>query len=559
MTALNTNALTALPVVPEVDGELITPAALMAGAVDPELASRPLSVFDLMRVGIGPSSSHTVGPMRAGAAFGAALVRNLERRRQAAQAGAASLSGAPAQDPQASAPAQDPQASVPAQSAQETQDTALPQVTRLTVELYGSLGATGRGHATDRAVVMGLGGYNPKTVPQEVCANFWDQVEAQGYVQMPGLGQVPFSTSKDIMFLPGRVLSYHVNGMTLTAYDAAGAEILRRTYFSVGGGFVMEDVGSDGHPEIRALATAETKEVSATLAPYPFSSANELLAICRRTGLRISDVVLANEVSARTEQEVIDYIRLLETTMMQCIEAGCKAQGVLPGVLGVHRRANALYQRLLAEEKTPADAYCRRDPLRGMDWVNLYALAVNEENAAGHRVVTAPTNGSAGIMPAVLAYYRHFCPGANDDGVRRFMLAATAVGALIKTNASIAGAEVGCQGEVGSASSMAAAGLTEALGGTPEQVENAAEIAMEHNLGLTCDPVGGLVQIPCIERNAVASVKAINASRMALWGEGRHQVSLDTVIETMRQTGEDMLSKYKETSLGGLAVNVVEC
>ena len=365
MTALNTNALTALPVVPEVDGELITPAALMAGAVDPELASRPLSVFDLMRVGIGPSSSHTVGPMRAGAAFGAALVRNLERRRQAA---------------------------------------ALPQVTRLTVELYGSLGATGRGHATDRAVVMGLGGYNPKTVPQEVCANFWDQVEAQGYVQMPGLGQVPFSTSKDIMFLPGRVLSYHVNGMTLTAYDAAGAEILRRTYFSVGGGFVMEDVGSDGHPEIRALATAETKEVSATVAPYPFSSANELLAICRRTGLRISDVVLANEVSARTEQEVIDYIRLLETTMMQCIEAGCKAQGVLPGVLGVHRRANALYQRLLAEEKTPADAYCRRDPLRGMDWVNLYALAVNEENAAGHRVVTAPTNGSAGIMPAVLAY-----------------------------------------------------------------------------------------------------------------------------------------------------------
>ena len=572
MTALNTNALTALPVVPEVDGELITPAALMAGAVAPELASRPLSVFDLMRVGIGPSSSHTVGPMRAGAAFGAALVRNLERRRQAAQAGAASSSGAPAQESQsaqgvqnsqasaassASAPAQDPQTTQLPQ--QETQAAALPQITRLTVELYGSLGATGRGHATDRAVVMGLGGYNPKTVPQEVCSNFWDQVEAQGYVQMPGLGQVPFSTSKDIMFLPGRVLSYHVNGMTLTAYDAAGAEILRRTYFSVGGGFVMEDVGSDGHPEIRALATAETKEVSATVAPYPFSTANELLAICRRTGLRISDVVLANEVSARTEQEVIDYIRLLETTMMQCIEAGCKAQGVLPGVLGVHRRANALYQRLLAEEKTPADAYCRRDPLRGMDWVNLYALAVNEENAAGHRVVTAPTNGSAGIMPAVLAYYRHFCPGANDDGVRRFMLAATAVGALIKTNASIAGAEVGCQGEVGSASSMAAAGLTEALGGTPEQVENAAEIAMEHNLGLTCDPVGGLVQIPCIERNAVASVKAINASRMALWGEGRHQVSLDTVIETMRQTGEDMLSKYKETSLGGLAVNVVEC
>ena len=320
MTALNTNALTALPVVPEVDGELITPAALMAGAVDPELASRPLSVFDLMRVGIGPSSSHTVGPMRAGAAFGAALVRNLERRRQAVQAGAPAQESQSAQGVQnsqagaassAGAPAQDPQAT------QETQAAALPQVTRLTVELYGSLGATGRGHATDRAVVMGLGGYNPKTVPQEVCANFWDQVEAQGYVQMPGLGQVPFSTSKDIMFLPGRVLSYHVNGMTLTAYDAAGAEILRRTYFSVGGGFVMEDVGSDGHPEIRALATAETKEVSATVAPYPFSSANELLAICRRTGLRISDVVLANEVSARTEQEVIDYIRLLETTMMQ--------------------------------------------------------------------------------------------------------------------------------------------------------------------------------------------------------------------------------------------------
>ena len=267
---------------------------------------------------------------------------------------------------------------------------------------------------------------------------------------------------------------------------------------------------------------------------------------------------MANEISARPREEVLAYLDRLRDTMNACIEAGMAAEGTLPGGLGVRRRAKALHERLLAQSG-PAAAFAMADPLRGMDWVDLFALAVNEENAAGRRVVTAPTNGAAGIVPAVMAYYERFIPGADDDGVRRFLLAATAVGSLIKTNASIAGAEVGCQGEVGSASSMAAAGLAEALGGTPAQVENAAEIAMEHNLGLTCDPVGGLVQIPCIERNAVAAVKAINAARMALWGEGRHAVSLDTVIETMRQTGEDMLAKYKETSRGGLAVNVVEC
>ena len=347
--------------------------------------------------------------------------------------------------------------------------------------------------------------------------------------------------------------------MTLTAYCASGAEILRRTYYSVGGGFVMEDVGAPGSPSIQALATASATQAHATPAPFPFTTSAAMLAICEREGLSVSDVVLANELSARSREEVMAYLDRLRTTMRACIEAGMSAEGILPGGLGVRRRAKALHERLCAQSTGPAAAFTMADPLRGMDWVDLFALAVNEENAAGRRVVTAPTNGAAGIVPAVLAYYERFIPGADDDGARRFLLAATAVGGLIKTNASIAGAEVGCQGEVGSASSMAAAGLAEALGGTPAQVENAAEIAMEHNLGLTCDPVGGLVQIPCIERNAVAAVKAINAARMALWGEGRHAVSLDTVIETMRQTGEDMLAKYKETSRGGLAVNVVEC
>ena len=506
-----------------------TPAALLAGEFTAQQASRPLSVFDMMRVGIGPSSSHTVGPMRAGRAFAAELAGVLD-------------------------------GSVCVESGEHNLEMGCTEpVTRLTVELYGSLGATGRGHATDRAVVMGLAGYEPETVPAEVCEGLVELVVDTGVLVVDGVAPVPFSPAADITFLPGRVLPYHPNALTVTAYCAAGGEVLRRTYYSVGGGFVMEDVGTPGAPSIQALATVATAELHATPAPYPFSTGAELLAVCEREGLRISDVVLANEVSARPEAEVRDYLDRLNETMTDCIESGIQADGVLPGGLGVRRRAKALHERLQAQATGPARAFTMADPLRGMDWVDLYALAVNEENAAGRRVVTAPTNGAAGIVPAVLAYYQRFIPGADDDGVHRFLLAATAVGALIKTNASIAGAEVGCQGEVGSASSMAAAGLAEALGGTPAQVENAAEIAMEHSLGLTCDPVGGLVQIPCIERNAVGAVKAINAARMALWGEGRHAVSLDTVIETMRQTGEDMLAKYKETSRGGLAVNVVEC
>lgn len=509
----------------------VTPAALLAGAISVEAATRPLSVVDLMRVGIGPSSSHTVGPMRAGRAFAAALA-----------------------DVVVLETGQRPAAATPAGSGGEADPGP---ITRLSVELHGSLGATGRGHATDRAVVMGLAGYEPETVPYRVCEDLWEEVESAGRLIIDGVGRVPFIPSRDISFLPGSVLPYHVNGMTITAH--AEREVLRRRYYSVGGGFVMEDVGVEGAPSIQALATVSSASAHATPAPLPFSSSAQLMEICRQTGLRVSDVVAANEASARPTREVEAYLDLIHSTMVACVEAGMAADGVLPGGLGVRRRAKALHRRLQAQSSGPAAAFALADPLRGMDWVDLFALAVNEENAAGHRVVTAPTNGAAGVLPAVLLYYERFIPGAGRDGVHRFLLAATAVGSLIKMNASIAGAEVGCQGEVGSASSMAAAGLAEALGGTPSQVENAAEIAMEHSLGLTCDPVGGLVQIPCIERNAVAAVKAINAARMALWGEGRHTVSLDTVIETMRQTGEDMLSKYKETSRGGLAVNVVEC
>ena len=506
------------------------PAALLAGQIAAASAARPLSVFDLLRIGIGPSSSHTVGPMRAGRAFAVELAEALADG-TVPRVGSVGTAGPGGRGP----------------------------VARVSVELYGSLGATGRGHATDRAVVMGLAGYEPETVPAGICRDHMEAVETAGVLEVHGVGPVPFSPAADIRFLPGRVLPYHVNGMTLIAHRAGGGEALRRTFYSVGGGFVMEDAGEPGAPSIRALAAPGAARARAAPAPHPFSSSAELLEICRREGLAVSDVVMANEASARPREEVIARLDRLRGAMSACIEAGMAADGVLPGGLGVRRRARALHERLLARSAGPAAALTMADPLRGMDWVNLFALAVSEENAAGRRVVTAPTNGAAGIVPAVLAYYERFIPGADDDGARRFLLAATAVGGLIKTNASIAGAEVGCQGEVGSASSMAAAGLAEALGGTPAQVENAAEIAMEHNLGLTCDPVGGLVQIPCIERNAVGAVKAINAARMALWGEGRHAVSLDTVIETMRQTGEDMLSKYKETSLGGLAVNVVEC
>ena len=532
------------------------PAALLAGQIAAASAARPLSVFDLLRIGIGPSSSHTVGPMRAGRAFAVELAEALAdgtvpRVGSVGTAGPGGRAAGAGVGAEVGATGDDRRTAGAGRCAGP--------VARVRVELYGSLGATGRGHATDRAVVMGLAGYEPETVPAGICRDHMEAVETAGVLEVHGVGPVPFSPAADIRFLPGRVLPYHVNGMTLTAHRAGGGEALRRTFYSVGGGFVMEDAGEPGAPSIRALAAPDAARARAVPAPHPFSSSAELLEICRREGLAVSDVVMANETSARPREEVIAHLDRLRGVMSACIEAGMAADGVLPGGLGVRRRARALHERLLARSAGPAAALTMADPLRGMDWVNLFALAVSEENAAGRRVVTAPTNGAAGVVPAVLAYYERFIPGADDDGARRFLLAATAVGGLIKTNASIAGAEVGCQGEVGSASSMAAAGLAEALGGTPAQVENAAEIAMEHNLGLTCDPVGGLVQIPCIERNAVGAVKAINAARMALWGEGRHAVSLDTVIETMRQTGEDMLSKYKETSLGGLAVNVVEC
>lgn len=537
------------------DASQPTPAALVSGEVPVSDAPHPLSVFDMFRIGIGPSSSHTVGPMRAGLAFSAELT---------------ALPGAP----------------VP---------------THLTIDLFGSLGATGRGHNTDRAVLLGLAGYDPETVSIDTVETMIPGIAQSGNLPLAGGLAVPFDIDADIRFLPRTILPYHVNALTITAYasdpeHASPAAILERTYYSVGGGFVMVQTNDDPqNPEIASLAAAETTDTS-TPAPYPFATAAQLLERCRESGLSIAQVVRANELSLRTPEALNAYILRIAHTMFECVDAGISASGILPGGLDVPRRAQALASQLRARAQSSADLRQQRgwaggseDPMRAMDWVNLYALAVNEENAAGHRVVTAPTNGAAGVIPAVLGYLVTSCPeagapfphitpphmvrlgqmcasAASDEAaarreraVRDFILAATAIGALIKTNASIAGAEVGCQGEVGSASAMAAAGLAQALGGTPEQVENAAEIAMEHSLGLTCDPVAGLVQIPCIERNAIAAVKAINAARMALWGDGRHAVSLDVVIETMRQTGNDMLSKYKETSAGGLAVNVVEC
>lgn len=456
-------------------------------------APSPLSVFDMFQIGIGPSSSHTVGPMRAARTFADELLAGPGPR------------------------------AIPA---------------RITVELFGSLGATGRGHRTDRAVILGLAGHQPQSVTTPVVESILDEVAAAGAVNLLGRTPVPFDLAADVIFRPRDVLAFHPNALRLTASDSRGTALLSRTFFSIGGGFVVSDHGP------------QPSDAAADL--HPFTLGDELLDICSTSGRSVSDVMLAGELQTRSSTQVATELLAIWQAMDDCITTGIETTGILPGGLAVRRRAHALHQALLTE--APSD-----DPLRAMDWVNLYALAVNEENAAGHRVVTAPTNGAAGIVPAVLKYYREFVPGADDAGTVRFLLAAGAIGILIKTNASIAGAEVGCQGEVGSACAMAAAGLAEVLGGTPQQVENAAEIAMEHNLGLTCDPIGGLVQIPCIERNAIGAVKAINAARMALHGDGRHTVSLDAVIETMRQTGADMHSKYKETSLGGLAVSFIEC
>jgi L-serine dehydratase len=454
-----------------------------------------ISVFDLFSIGIGPSSSHTVGPMRAARTFALGLEA----------------------------------------------DGVLADVARVRAELFGSLGATGHGHGSDRAVILGLEGEAPESVDTGSVADRVATVKQNERVALLGR-HVAGLADDDLVLHRRQSLPFHPNGMRFYAYGADGSCLRERTYYSVGGGFVVDEqaAGAD-------RITADTTEL-----PHPFLTGDQLLAQCRATGLPISQVMAENEQAWRSPEQI--RARLLEiwTVMQQCVTNGCSHPGTLPGGLKVPRRAPELYQRLCAEHHSV-------DPLRVMDWVDLFALAVNEENAGGGRVVTAPTNGAAGVLPAVLHYYVRFCPGASDDGVVRFLLTAGAIGVLYKENASISGAEVGCQGEVGSACSMAAGALCEVLGGTPDQVENAAEIGMEHNLGLTCDPVGGLVQVPCIERNAMAAVKAINAARIALRGDGRHIVSLDKVIKTMRETGADMKVKYKETARGGLAVNVIEC
>jgi L-serine dehydratase len=455
-----------------------------------------LSAFDLYSVGIGPSSSHTVGPMRAAKRFVDGL----------AAAG------------------------------------TLGTVSRVRAELFGSLGATGRGHGSAKAVVLGLEGEDPATVDTDSADDRVAGNHARRVLNLAGTHEVPFDPDTDLVLHRRKSLPAHPNGMIFRAYDADGETVAERTYFSVGGGFVVDEdaTGSD-----RVVPDQ-------TQVRFPFTSGAELLAICSREGLRVSDVMLANELAWRTETEVRQDLLHLWSVMEACVEAGCGREGVLPGGLNVPRRAPALFRDLSSGRGSA-------DPFRVMDWVNLFALAVNEENASGGRIVTAPTNGAAGIVPAVLHYYVRFVPGADEDGIVRFLLTAAAVGILFKENASISGAEVGCQGEVGSACSMAAGALCEVLGGTPGQVENAAEVGIEHNLGLTCDPIGGLVQIPCIERNAIASVKAINAARLAINGDGSHKVSLDKAIRTMRETGRDMSTKYKETSRGGLAVNLIEC
>jgi L-serine dehydratase len=453
----------------------------------------PVSVFELFRIGIGPSSSHTVGPMRAARRFAAALR-------------AAGL---------------------------------IEQVAQVRVELYGSLALTGKGHATDRAVLLGLLGETPEAVDVNAIDATLAGIRERGEIVLLGQRRIPFREAEHLRFRGEVTLPQHPNGMRCTAVDVAGATLAEQVFFSTGGGFIVS-AEEFGEPPRSAGW------------PYDFRSGDELLRLGRERGKRIAELAYENELFLRDATAINGGLDAIWLAMNTCIERGLAQPGVLPGGLNVRRRAKQLYEKLMQQSDS-------RQPLRELDWVNVFAIAVNEENAAGGRVVTAPTNGAAGIIPAVLRFYRQFCPEATPRGIRDFLLAAAAVGSLYKENASISGAEVGCQGEVGVASSMAAAGLSAALGGSNEQIENAAEIGMEHNLGLTCDPVGGLVQIPCIERNAMGAVKSINAAHLALSGDGRHYVSLDKVIETMRQTGADMQTKYKETALGGLAVNVVAC
>ncbi|GAA1123751.1 L-serine ammonia-lyase [Citricoccus alkalitolerans] len=457
-----------------------------------------LSVLDLFSIGLGPSSSHTVGPMRAARTFTRTLAEG----------------------------------------------KLLPEVARVKAELFGSLGATGIGHGSDDAVILGLSGRDPETVGADEAPAVVAEAVQSGRLALDGTHEVAFSKDEDVVLNGWESLPAHPNGMRITAYAADGSELTAQEYYSVGGGFVvtaadLADAGTGtDEPEVPE--------------PYPFASGAELLQRCRESGLTIAGVMHANELTRHSAEEIRTALLDVWAVMQECVENGCsRTEEVLPGVLLAKRRAPGLRRRL-REQQAKGDTL---DTLWAMEWVNLFALAVNEENASGGRVVTAPTNGAAGIIPAVLHYFDMFRE-CNDDRVEEFLLTAGAIGTLFKRNASISGAEVGCQGEVGSACSMAAGALCAVLGGTPEQVENAAEIGLEHNLGLTCDPIAGLVQIPCIERNAIASVKAINAARLSLAGDGTHRVSLDDAITTMRDTGRDMMSKYKETSRGGLAVNV---
>ena len=452
-----------------------------------------LSFDDLFSIGIGPSSSHTVGPMRA--------ARQVLHELDAAG--------------------------------------RLDDVVHVHVDLYGSLGSTGRGHHSDRAVLLGLLGERPETIDPAQAEPIVRAVLDEHRIALLGRHEIAFDPYADVTLHLRKSLPQHPNGMRFRCYGADEELLADRVMFSIGGGFVVDAAAADGAP------TEPDPD-----APYPFATAAELLAICDAQGLSIAQVVLANETAARSREQVAADVLSVWSVMQECVNNGFHTDGRLPGGLNVLRRAPLLYRQLTVDPP---------DNLTDMDWIIAYALAVNEENAAGGRVVTAPTNGAAGVIPAVLHYYRNEMPGSDDDGVVKFLLTATAVGAIIKTTASISGAEVGCQGEVGSACAMAAAGLAAVMGGTPRQVENAAEIGMEHNLGLTCDPVAGLVQVPCIERNAIAAVKAVAAARTAMHFDGTHLVSLDTVIKTMRDTGRDMLTKYKETSQGGLAVNVTEC
>lgn len=456
-----------------------------------------ISVFDLFKIGIGPSSSHTVGPMKAARLFALGLAAG----------------------------------------------DLLSHTAGVQVELFGSLGLTGKGHGSDKAIILGLEGYEPESVPIATIEPHLAEVRRNSALRLLGTNEIPFSEKQHLLFSKTS-LPFHPNGMRFTAFDRLGETLARREYYSVGGGFVVDESASSGARVVE----------DATELPYPFDTADELMRLCLAHSMSVSQIMLANEQAWRSEAEIRARLLAIWDVMQDCVRRGMESDGILPGGMKVRRRAAELYQKLSAHPEANL-----QDPLNVMDWVNVYAIAVNEENAAGGRVVTAPTNGAAGIIPAVLHYYTRFVPGANEEGVVRFLLTAGAIGTLYKKNASISGADVGCQGEVGVACSMAAAGLTEVRGGAPEQVENAAEVGMEHNLGLTCDPVGGLVQIPCIERNAMGAVKAINASRLSLRGDGRHHVSLDKVIKTMRETGADMKSKYKETARGGLAVNVIEC